>query len=150
MTQWQYVWMSIDAGLDASRVARWDHRTGYLSTPERRWSYNSLCRFEYPKDPEGEGYGARLAIQGTEVVDAPPHVRRGGWYDVIVQWLPDGRCAGMLDGQLLGVTPSASVGDHARVVMWGSSVNTAILVGGMEVWSGVHPDIAQALARRNE
>ena len=67
---------------------------------------------------------------------------------MVVQWLPDGRCAVLLNGRLVAVDNGIQRSDLARAIMWGNSVGTEVLLGPMEVWKGVVPEVAAALRLR--
>ena len=145
MTQWQTQRLELLAGFAEDRLAAWDHRTMYPWSEKRMADPRASCEFEYPTPLEGDGFRDRMTAAGIVISGAPPRLGSGDWFDVILQWLPDGRCAVMLDGRLLKVSQSIQTGQVARVITWGSSVNTEMLLGPLEVWRGVLPEVARAL-----
>lgn len=106
------------------------------------------CEFMYPATPEGEGYSSRMHAPGGVVTGVSPTLASGSWFDVVIQWLPDGRCAVLVDGALVGISQTIQPGRSARVVMWGNSVGTDVLLGPLEVWRGVVPEVASAMRRK--
>lgn len=106
------------------------------------------CEFMYPATLEGEGYSSRMTAAGTTLTDVSPTMASGSWFDVVIQWLPDGRCAVLVDGALVGISQTIQPGRSARVVMWGNSVGTDVLLGPLEVWRGVVPEVASAMRRK--
>jgi hypothetical protein len=106
------------------------------------------CSFGFPSG-EGMHYGDSLAVGsdgGTVSLAAPPALRTGKWYDVAVVLLPDGRCAGVLDGTLVRIGDSDSPLKGGVVAMIsGMSVGTHNLVGPVRISQGIPPDVLQAI-----
>lgn len=146
MSQWQSQRVGFIGSLDLAALDRWDHRTGYLWSAGRVSRAFSSCDVEYPIGPEGAGWGQRMFAAGTFVPNVPPSLASGAWFEVVVQWLPDGRCAVLLDGSLVAVSQTIEVADSANLVVYGNSARTDVLLGPLEVWSGVLPEVARALA----
>lgn len=66
----------------------------------------------------------------------------GRWYSVRLQIFPDGRCGVAIDGRPVARTETPVVFERpVRVMLDGKSVGTMILVGRVEVWEGVRPDV---------
>lgn len=147
MTQWQTQHLELSAGLADDRLAAWDHRSLYPWSERRTPDPSASCGIEYPSPPEGDGYRDRMRAASVVVSGVPPRLGSGAWFDIVLQWLPDGRCAVLVDGRLAAVSPSIQSGRSALVITWGSAVNTEMLLGPLEVWQGVLPEVARALRR---
>jgi DNA-binding SARP family transcriptional activator len=138
--QWQNVYVTLSASLDSLALSDWDHRTGaFPNNPDR-----TDCGFGYPA---GEGLVALDRIITTAAGEssespAPRWLRLGRRYVVRVQILADGRCGVALDGRPLWLSrrpvPTHN-GYHA--VIGGNSAGTRILIGAVEMWTGVRNDI---------
>jgi len=127
--------MTLIANVDSLALARWDRRTG--SAPFR----GPGCSFSFP---QGDGRPKRPYVElGSGPVPLPQWVLDGRWYRVRVQVFPDGRCGYALDGRLLAVSelPLVPIDPPYRVVLHGNSLGNRMLVGSLEVWSGVRDDV---------
>ncbi|MDP1858698.1 MAG: AAA family ATPase [Gemmatimonadaceae bacterium] len=145
MPQWQSQRLGLNGDLTPTALARWDHRTGYLWSAERLAGARFACAFEFPAGPEGPEWSRQINAADISVPNVSLHLATGAWFEVVVQWLPDGRCAVLLDGALLALSQTVQKADSARLVMYGNSVATDVLLGPLEVWRGVLPEVARAL-----
>ncbi len=100
MGQGQLIVLGLSPSSDSTRLAEWDHVTGWPR-------FGSDCMFQYPAGPDGDtkadfmyGYVANLGA----AVAAPPELRTGKRYHVRLQILPDGRCVTALNGKVIGVS----------------------------------------------
>jgi hypothetical protein len=86
----------------------------------------------------------RLYFSASEeyrTIDAKP-LLDGRWWEVRVQCLMDGRCAGAVNGFVVWRSESPSaLPDSARIQVVGNSVASRMLVGPLRVWEGIHDDI---------
>jgi DNA-binding SARP family transcriptional activator len=138
-TQWQTSEMEIRS-LDRRAHEKWDPGAG--AAPDgQMW-----CNFGYP---EGEGYSAlRSTTPGGNIsrrLGYPTDsLGRGGWYSVLLQLLPDGRCAIAIDGKpvyLDAAPPRPTPPDSVTINIEGNSFSTRILVGPLTIGHGVRTDI---------
>ncbi|MCH8254096.1 MAG: PD40 domain-containing protein, partial [Gemmatimonadetes bacterium] len=149
--QWQSVSISLDSQLDSAALANWDHRTG--SAPSATTAGSDVCSMIYPR---GDGFPmlqrVGLGAGGSNgFVLAEPWLRSGRWYTVRIQIFPDGRCGFAVDGQPLWRSDSpVSVDRLYRVLLYGKSVRTRILVGPLEVWEGVRGDVDWSVLDRQD
>lgn len=144
--QWQVQQLELRAGLDVAELSRWDHRNGYLWGEDRLNHVKAPgCELRYPGGPEGSSpEGWLMAGKDVVPVDAA-RLARGEWFDVVLQWLPDGRCAYLVDGELVAVSDARARADSAQVVVFGNSVGTTMRVGAVTVLRGVAPEVARRL-----
>lgn len=145
MTQWQMQHLELNAGMSQDRLAAWDHHSLYPWSEGRMRDPNAACGIEYPTGPEGVGYRDRMLAAGVTIPHVPSRLGGGDWFDVVLQWLPDGRCAVVVDGRMVALSQSIQTGQSALAITWGSSVNTEMLLGPLEIWQGVLPEVARAL-----
>jgi hypothetical protein len=89
-----------------------------------------------------------FAHSGT-IAHAPASLRRGKWFRVRLQILPDGRCLTALNGSVIGVSEvAAHPMAQRRVYFYGSTVATKVRVGRLEIFRGVRTDIPLTAIRR--
>ena len=150
-TQWQTTMLMIRRTGDDRVLQSWDHSGGPFP-PSGKGAY--VCYFQYP---EGEGFGALNQISGVGDISSAlgfpiSRLREGGWYRVLLQLLPDGRCGVAINGVPIIVRMPVSFGaDSVVLQLEGSSVDTRILVGPLVTGRGVRTDIDWArLDRRPE
>jgi hypothetical protein len=142
--QWQFVSVGFDGGLDDAGLRRWGHRFGNYPRRDNDWPF---CDAHYPSGSEGTAYGDSAG--GTAgrpskhvVVPAPPNFRTGARISVRIQVFPDGRCGVALNGVPVVVTPNRVMPDSVvRVMIFGNSSETKVLVGPVSVRTGVPGDI---------
>ncbi|HUQ80443.1 MAG TPA: AAA family ATPase [Gemmatimonadaceae bacterium] len=138
---WQIAAVVLDATLDEAGLARWSHRFGVLP----RLADAGTCELVYPGGGEGEQFGDSLSIGLGRVwstARVPVTFRAGYWQHVRVQLFPDGRCGIAVNGVALGVSEPRAIADSlARVVLFGNSAGTKVLVGPVSLRSGVATDI---------
>ncbi len=138
--QWQVLMVGFFQAGDGSQLTTWDHRTGAhpaLSGPRRS------CQFAMPAGEGPKGL-RRVTVNGLEPSAIPVEDRffRGEPFKVRVQLFPDGRCGVAIDGRALRIVPTEITGvDSYRLIIGGKSVHTQLLVGALEMWEGVKPDI---------
>ena len=126
---------------DSVAWATWDHVTGDgpagVSSPG--WS------FRYPQGIGGAHFGDQFMIAGpwgSQLVQAPPSLRTGRPFRLVMQILPDGRCGVALDGKVVWVGPADFFEPSVHVMLAGNSVDTKMLVGHVRVVTGIAPNIA--------
>jgi len=133
------------AWTDSGSVATWDHRGGSLPQAGA-----PNCGFQYPP---ADGPAAMLTVgvsgEGAgRVVALGPMLRRRP-YRVRIQVFPDGRCGFAVDGRPLFVAPLPLVtAAPYHLVLQGKSVGTRMLVGRVEMWTGVRPGVDWSRAPR--
>ena len=144
-SEWQSQRLGFNSRLDPRALARWDHRSGYLWSDGRMPSSGFACEMEYPTAPEDAARSRRMRAAGNLIPNVSERLANGAWFEVVVQWLPDGRCAVLLNGALVAVGLALQSADSAQLVMWGNSVATDVLLGPLEIWRGVLPQVARAM-----
>ena len=140
--QWQTISVELGSYLSVPGLARWDHRTGGLP---RLPGSTAWCHVRYPGSYEGKGWGDSLQVGAANerfTVAAPSVFKTGQWFDVRVQLFPDGRCGFAINGVPLIVSaPRAIWQPTVRVMLYGNSAWTNILVGETTLREGVPDDI---------
>jgi hypothetical protein len=140
--QWQRHSLGLYADMDSTWLARWDHRTGGLDAPNP--DPDLRCWLAYPaaegaKGDEQVGFGCGRAPQSAPV---PPPLGDGAWHLMRLQLFPDGRLGVAIDGVPVGITAVPARLDHPfRAVISGQSHRTRMLVGEVNIWTGVRDDI---------
>jgi hypothetical protein len=134
--QYQRIALYLDAGLDSTVLAGWDHRTGY--PPQSTAGGGSWCNATYPAT-DMEHVHARIGAGAG--IDAPSWMRSGRWYTFRFQLFPDGTCGLAVNGHALWRGRTSVAGllriPPLRVRIDGNSVGARMLVGPLEVWQGV-------------
>jgi hypothetical protein len=139
----QFVLISLGWFAHPAALERWDHRTG--QPPELA----ELCGFQYP--PGGGDLPSDRNFYGFDgqLSPAPPVMPAGSWYDVRVQVFPDGRCALAIDGRPVSYGSDPIPTDRRyRLMVWGNSLGTRMLVGRVKVWEGVPGGVSWATLNR--
>lgn len=140
--QWQKQTIALEGALDSTALGTWDHRTGSLDS--RRSPPEANCTVLFP-DQQGPPASARIAaLNESELArfTAPPDMRAGAPHRLRIQIFPDGRCGVALDGRAMFVSHSSvSLDRPFRLVLSGMSHHTRVLVGAVDVWRGVRPDV---------
>ena len=134
--RWQEQNLRLFAIRDSTRWAAWDHRTGDAAGFHR-------CTVHLFTG-SGSSIADSLSVEGPGGVSglpAPPWLRTGRPFNVLVQIFPDGRCGFALDGTPLRVTRPGQTTAAARVMVDGRSVDTRILVGPLRVLTGIAPHV---------
>lgn len=142
LLQWQTQTLALDPIRDSVALARWDHTTGYV--PFEGGQTTGLCGFSYPSDEGTRSLRTLSAAQTTLDPDTifNRSLRDGRWYRVRVQLFSDGRCGVAIDGRPIALSPvGPPPTDPYVAALEGSSVETKILVGPVEVWTGVKPGV---------
>jgi len=143
MAQWQVVTVSLDDALTDTVLKVWDHGGGNMPRRSTDWP---ACSVSYPTT-EGASYGDTIGLvldrpSSAVVVAAPRTFRSGAWFHVRLQIFPDGRCGVAINGVVAGRSQAGLIPDTTeRVVIYGNSANTKVLVGPMTIRSGVPDDI---------
>lgn len=146
---WQTLFVSLSAAPSDAELASWDDRAGGRFPTE--WTVETASCILYV--PRGEGYDVMrwpgLSASGVNVpIAAPVPFGDGRWHEATLQLLPDGRCAGAIDGTVLGVSGRAIPLDRPmRLQIHGQSVGTTVEVGEVELWTGVRPSVRWTVAR---
>ncbi len=139
--QWQDLTIALYSGIDSARMAAWDHRDGYLWSAGRLEANAPQCRLMYAGGPEGDHYAdsLQLDVTGQAIrIAADRALRSGAWYDVVLQWLPDGRCAAAINGRVAAITrASFRVSGETRLFVFGNAFRTQLLVGELQVTRGM-------------
>ena len=133
--QWQDLRVVFTGGLESATLRTWDHRTG--GPPDR--GYPS-CGAGYPAGDGAVNLARMVSPAGLVSVDSA--LRSGRWYKVRLQVFPDGRCAAAINGTPVARSDVTLPLDKPfRLMLFGKSVRTKILVGPLQVWQGVRSDI---------
>lgn len=102
------------------------------------------CVFSYPRGEgvaEAEFFTATVHTHGTSI-SASRLMSSGAWYRVRIQLFPDGTCGFAVDGiPVWRSDPVVDVSLAYHPFTEGQSVGTRMLVGPLEVWTGVKTDI---------
>lgn len=145
LPQWQDITIGLHGGVDSVRMAGWDHRDGYLWSSGRIEPDAPQCRLIYAGGMEGRHYADSLQLDVTGQslrAAAPPSLRTGVWYEVVLQWLPDGRCAAAINGRVVSVARAAyRMSGATRLFVYGNAFQTRMLVGALEVRRGVDASV---------
>lgn len=151
--QWQDLTIALHTGVDTARLAAWDHSDGYLWSSGRLEPDAPQCRLIYAGGLEGAHYAdsLQLDVSGQAIrVAAAPALRTGAWYDVVLQWLPDGRCAVAINRRVVAIARLAyQMSGETRLFLYGNAFRTQMLVGELQVTRGVDRslDWGEILAR---
>jgi DNA-binding SARP family transcriptional activator len=141
--QWQVANVSLDDALTETVLETWDHGAGNM--PRRSTDWPS-CSAMYPTS-EGPAYADSIASMfagssSTVTALAPPSFRTGAWFHVRLQIFPDGRCGVAVNGVPTVRGQFGTIPDSVeRVVIFGNSSETKVLVGPLTIRSGVPNDI---------
>jgi len=139
--QWQSVALELTAGLDTLGARTWDDK---VDIPPGFGSTNPVvCGLAAPA---GEGVSLRdsaTARAGNEGMTIRSRgLRDGRWHRIRAQILFDGRCGVAIDGRAIWISRAHLRTDVGyRVVTYGNSAWTRILVGPLQVWQGVRSDV---------
>lgn len=140
--QWQVLDLDLRGADFDQRLLAWDHRTGFMPTVAR--SSGAPCNFYFPGRQGITGLasiGPLAALQG----DGPRQALRianGQPYRVRLQVFPDGRCGLAVNGSPLFVSNEAfNAGVPLRLVTYGSSWKTSMLIGTLTILEGVPDDV---------
>ena len=131
----QYLAMTLIPGSDSVALSRWDHRSA--SPPLRAPS----CTFAFPV---GDGVPTQPFVNlGAGPVFVPSSLLSGQWYRIRVQVFPDGRCGYALNGNALAVSkrPQVPLTPAYHLVLHGNSLGNRMLVGLLQLWTGVPDDV---------
>jgi hypothetical protein len=142
--QWQILEAAFILTLNRRALLQWDRSTGYLWGEGRLGISALLCGFKYPGLDEGPFGRDSIRLPGlrTGPIAAPDIVRTARWYELVVQLFPDGRCGIAINGRPVGVTEQHGWSmDSAYLSFFGNSRGTRLLVGRVEVFRGVLPEI---------
>jgi len=136
-TIWQnvHVWL---LGADSVDLTRWDHQAGILELPR-----GQECGVHFPA-AESEAGQRLLSFAGGmyRPVPVPRDMASGRWTRLRLQFFPDRRCGLALDGVARAILDRrVPLGDSAMLLIHAYSHRTRILVGHLEVWTGVRRDV---------
>jgi len=143
MAQWQFVTVSLEDALTDTVLKVWDHGGGNMPRRMVDWP---ACSVGYPTT-EGASYGDTIGLvldrpSSAVMVPAPRTFRSGAWFHVRLQIFPDGRCGVAINGVVAGRSQIGLIPDSTeRVVIYGNSANTKVLVGPLTIRAGVPDDI---------
>jgi len=143
LPQWQVVNVSLEDALTDTVLKVWDHGGGNMPRRSTDWP---ACSVAYPTT-EGASYGDTLGLvldrpSSAVAVPAPRTFRSGAWFHVRLQIFPDGRCGVAINGVVAGRSQAGLIPDTTeRVVIYGNSAKTKVLVGPLTIRSGVPDDI---------
>ncbi|MBW7934103.1 MAG: AAA family ATPase, partial [Gemmatimonadaceae bacterium] len=135
--QWQSLSLALGRAPTLATLRRWDHTSGD-GVP----AFFAVCTFSFPGDEGGRarnlaGLGSR---QTNLAISVDTSLYNGDWHRIRLQLLPDGRCAGAIDGRPLAVTqgndPPPADGVFLHLVGH-SAFNGRLVIGPLEAWSGV-------------
>ena len=130
----------ISPWLDSIAVEQWDHITG--GRPGRGYDFH--CSIEHPNSFQvfEPSFYTRLGSDPISVDQISPHPGNGSWYRVRLQIFPDGTCGIAHNGIAIARSPVAFRLDLPyRIVLEAKSVDTEMLVGPVEVWTGIKPGV---------
>jgi hypothetical protein len=137
------VWQNLNVALWAAsgaQLSAWDLEQGNLHVSGQEWRE---CRALYPaseSEPGQRTLGLWAGIGRT--VPVPAGLATGRWTRLRLQVFPDGRCGVAIDGVAGGIVNRGTLfGDSAILVISSYSHRTRILVGPLEVWTGVRRDV---------
>jgi hypothetical protein len=123
-------------------LAAWDRRTTRPRLDPK--AVNDECLFGYPAGVGLAGI-SRLGFQAgglQRFVPTDSSWPTGAWHRVRIQLFPDGTCGFAIDGVAQWRSPSrVPIDTSYRVWISGSSVETSLVVGPVQVWRGVRPDV---------
>ncbi|MHB1311882.1 MAG: TolB family protein, partial [Gemmatimonadaceae bacterium] len=140
--QWQSINLLLQASDHDQALATWDHRTGYIPNPGRTAGAN--CVFVYPGR---EGASGLITIVPLNAPASATHQRvltiaDGRPYRVRLQVFPDGRCGVAVNGAALYVSTDRFRDNvPLRLITYGSSWKTRMLLGPLTITEGVPADI---------
>lgn len=142
--KWQSLNFALDPVADSAALAAWSGRTQGLQLDVWSWRPARQCSLNMPRR-EGGPLRKRLAMLAATHPIAqraePPTFSDGEWHTAELQVHPDGRCAVVLDGVLLGISTESVLLDRPlRVMLHGAAVDTDVEVGAVTVWRGVRTD----------
>lgn len=142
---WQnaHVLLMPAASLD---VSTWDHQAGIMNWPAWR-----ECGVHFPSGESEPAQRELLLSSGlSRPVTVPPAMASGQWTRLRLQFFPDGRCGVALDGVARAILDRrAPLGDSAMLLIHAYSHRARILVGHLEVWTGVRRDVDWDAVRRD-
>jgi hypothetical protein len=83
---------------------------------------------------------------------APVAWRTGAWFRLGVGVLPDGRCVFTMDDRVVLVSARVITmrGTSGRLMTWGNSDRTRILIGPLEAVTGIPPGVARQITGLGE
>jgi hypothetical protein len=140
--QWQNLDLNLQASDHDQALAAWDHRTGYIPSLGRTPGAN--CVFVYPGH---EGAGGLMALVPLEAPSSKTSQRvlriaDGKPYRLRLQVFPDGRCGVAINGAALYVSKDRFRDNvPLRLITYGSSWKTRMLLGPLTITEGVPADI---------
>jgi hypothetical protein len=124
---------------DSAAWAAWDHVTAYgplgaVTGPA--WG------FVYPAGNGGRHYGELLDAfgpRGDSPLPAPPRLKTGQPFRLVMQVFPDGRLGMAIDGQPIWMAPPGFFEPQVHLSLEGNSVGTQMLIGRLRVMTGIAP-----------
>jgi hypothetical protein len=131
--------LSLFAMSDSSLWTAWDHVTG--DGPSNGMSVSCSIRYPFGRMTKHLGEQLLTTFGENEYIDVPPDLYRGRPYSLVLQILPDGRCAAALDGKVLTISANPIGTPRMHVMIAGNSVDTRMLTGRLRVGSGLAPGI---------
>jgi len=134
--QWQSLTVGLTTELTDKKISRWN-RAGPLPTK----AGGATCAISYPAGREGSAYGDSLSVQAgrhARQFQATPSLRRGEWTRVRIQLRRDGRCGFIVGDQLVWLSDPIISDSSARIVLFGNSVGSALLVGRVTLHRGIY------------
>ncbi len=139
--QFQRLHIQLLGGLSGDWMRRMDTLRGITPTIPATETIGE-CSFAYPAIEGVDGLDRAAMTSPVTKIAVGPWIRSREWYRVRVQIFPDGTCGMSINGVPAwwsGPRPYAA--RPLRVVLGYSSKGTRILVGPLEVWRGVKPDV---------
>ncbi|MHB1312436.1 MAG: AAA family ATPase [Gemmatimonadaceae bacterium] len=140
--QWQNLDLTLQASDRDQALSTWDHRTGYIPTIGR--TAGATCVFVYPGH-EGVGGLATMVplnAQANAEGQRALQIADGRPYRLRLQVFPDGRCGLAVNGAALFVSKDRFRDNvPLRLVTYGSSWKTRMLLGPLTITEGVPRDI---------
>lgn len=141
-TQWQAVAIALRSVRQNQAEAAVSMAMDAPSTPTHQFE---RCSAGFPASEDMRGIGHVLASVAEQLPKRLPvdsSFISGAWFRLRVQLFPDGSCGIAINGQARWRSrPALPTDQPYRIWITGNSANTRVLVGPMEVWSGVRGDV---------
>ncbi|MCX5760415.1 MAG: hypothetical protein NTW72_02740, partial [Gemmatimonadetes bacterium] len=140
--QWQTIDLHLYAAMDREALDAWDHRTGFL--PAGRRPPGADCLFSYPGSEGIDGLATIVPLPGPVpgAERRPLRLANGTPYRVRLQVFPDGRCGMAVNGAALFISNGRFARDATfRLVSYGNSWKTRMLLGPLAILTGVPGDV---------
>jgi len=134
--------LSFAGWMDPEAISDWNHTEGYVpgrssdSRPEH-------CAIAYPNKNEVQTGEVSLQVgRGIDFYNTGMTFHTGEWHRVLVQIFPDGTCGIAVNGRAIARSTTRVPLDHQyRLWTEGRSTGSEMLVGPLEIWTGVQAGV---------